>query len=340
MMRLMGLSKNARMHLLLGVQKNSYSSAYISYPETPVETKKRTFGAMASITPSTTLFQAPTQHTENPGKKHKRLKSAYQDNITAALELPCTAEELEKFNAKTLFETSKALIIEHSSRRVDLFFYTLIAYYKTKTTPKQGHTQLQHGFGRNLINNKNVTQGCHSSFLPSLIENSDNSGLLSGNHFMDSLNSTVELPPYVNELDNEFENTCFGRKKSLEILTQVAQGKLDPIQGLNQFLIMMDTIFNEIEANPFRIEKFFCKYRKISDELLKLTKLGTLNEKLHPKKKLLNPAYLELLLRLTPEEKQASKTQAGLREKLFRMKIEEIQQEILNTKTSFSVSLT
>lgn len=344
MMRIINLSKNARLQLLQGIWKRSPSSRKtVAKAQILLKSsKKRIFSFIASSSYQPTLFiNHEIPQNEPPTKKHKRIKSSYSDNYTAALELPCTSEELESLNDQAIFERSKPLIIEHASRRVDLFFYTLIAYYQTKAHPKQGHTKLQHGSGRNLSNNKNITQGCHSSFLPSLIEDNDDKvdeGLLSGTHFMDSLNSTVELPPYVNELDNEFENTCFGRKKSLEILGKVAQGEINPVQGLTQFLIMLDKIFNEIEANPFRIEKFFCKYRKLMPELIKLTKIGTLNEKFRSNKKTPKYAYIELLLRLTPEEKLASKACPENRDKIYLEKIEEIQHEILNTKTVFQFS--
>jgi len=91
-----------------------------------------------------------TEHQQFFHEKRKRFH--YKDNLTAALSLPYSKNELEELqdDPNALLEISKKYVIEHANRRVDLFFYTLIAYYQSSVFPMSGHTNLQHGTGRNI----------------------------------------------------------------------------------------------------------------------------------------------------------------------------------------------
>ena len=69
------------------------------------------------------------------------------------------------------FHAPISTLIEHTERRVDLFFYSLIAYYQTHAEPEIGRTYFQHGKGK-LYNHKASFHACHSSLLPSFIDKS------------------------------------------------------------------------------------------------------------------------------------------------------------------------
>lgn len=263
----------------------------------------------------------------------KRKRYDYSTNHSAALALPVSTPELnqKKNDSDSLVNLSKDLIVEHAARRVDLFFYTLIAYYQTQASPQLGHTELQHGRGRSS-HNINITQACHSSFTPSLIDENMNSeeytSILHGTHFMDSINSTIELPAIVNKFDDELENTYSCRKKSLEIIRQVSLGKINPIQGLNQFLNMMHMTFNLIPSSS-----------PVKDKIIKLEKQGTFVGKFSSDLTVTDE-YIELLLRLTNQEKIASLKKAGNKIIIYLGKIKELQHEILNTKSQHNHKIT
>lgn len=278
--------------------------------------------------------------------KKRREKTDYVNNITAALELPFSESKLEAWSedSQTLLDKIKKYVVEHAARRVDLFFYTLIAYYKTKMTVVQGHTELQHGKGR-TFNHKNLTQACHSSFFPSLVDESikknakeQNSeikkSLLFNTHFMDSLNSTMELPPFVNKLDDDLENHFLCRTKSLQIIDQVSQGKLNPVEGLNEFLKMMGQVFKQLDIEKFILHDSIP--RDIKSELIDLVKKGTFGIKWSEEKQSVSTGYVDLLLRLRTEEKQVCQKSATDRSKIYNEKYKEIKKEILMTKSSHS----
>ena len=119
----------------------------------------------------------------------KRVRFEYEDNYTSALASPYSTDKLsrEHEDVSSLLAMSEKYIVEHANRRVDLFFYTLVAYYRTNVMPIEGHTTLQHGRGRTLDDDTNLTQACHSSFIPSLIDptidkKKRRKSLLSGTH--------------------------------------------------------------------------------------------------------------------------------------------------------------
>jgi hypothetical protein len=250
-----------------------------------------------------------------------RIKTTYSENITAARALPVSHAVLhqKKNDPTALTIMARDHIIEHAARRVDLFFYILIAYFKTQKLPELGRTYLQHGIGRSFI-----TQACHSSFIASLVDYDKNSeSILTGTHLMDSINSTVELPGFVNDFDYILENHYDCRKKSLRIIQQVSLEQFNPVEGLNQFLRMMVRTFNEIKKAKMNF----------SDALIDTVKMGTLAGIYSDTTQSVTKEYIELLLRLSPEEKKYRN-----KEKIYLSKMAEIKQEILNTKSQFKNS--
>jgi hypothetical protein len=260
----------------------------------------------------------------------KRRRRNYQDNHTAALALPYTNAEIHRCrgNQSALLALCEDHIIEHANRRIDLFFYTLVAYYRSNAVPVLEHTNLQYGKGRSLKKRINLTQACHSSFTPSL-------KLLLGTHFSDSINSTVELPPVVNVFDNMLELIC--RPKALEILTDVAQNKMNPIQGLTRFLTIMNSLLNDIKqkAAEKNVQAFvypsFFESHDISAELIELVYIGTLKTTFSSKSGHVNQDYIQLLLRLKYDEKARCLADPIERDLIYLDKMMEIQREILET---------
>ena len=282
----------------------------------------------------------------------KRTRFEYEDNFTSALASPYSTTELSEKHSDTssLLSMSEKYISEHASRRVDLFFYTLIAYYRTNVKPIEGHTVLEHGKGRTLSDETNLTQACHSSFTPSLLDQTiykkrGKRSLLSGTHLLESLNSTVELPPFVNAFDNLLESIC--RPRCVEILQKVAVGELNPVQGLNQFLIMMDTLLQDFErqasaktysglSHPI----FSGQSAYINPKLIEVVSNGTLGSTFLEDAGTANEEYVQLLLRMNKDEKAACQGGAKKREKIYSKKFTELQEEILQSESldhSFSM---
>ena len=281
------------------------------------------------------------EHRISPSRK--RIRFDYEDNRTGALALAVPTSILtQKHNdTSALLKLSQTYIKEHASRRVDLFFYTLVAYYGSHILPIVGHTRLQHGRGRSLSDDTSLTQACHSSFTPSLIYKTiflvkGKINILSGTHLLESLNSTVELPPFVNAFDDLLEGTC--RPKCIEILQQVAMGKLNPTQGLNNFLIMMKELLENFALQAHAKEysrlshPLFTTYKTyVSPKLIDLVREGTLTTTFLEKTNTVNEEYIQLLLRMTEVEKELCRGDAKKSTKLYSAKFKELQSEILNT---------
>ncbi len=172
----------------------------------------------------------------------KRNKTSYNENMTAALQM--REEGIHKHHIEF-----------HASLRMDLFFFTLIAYYNSKLTIGIEKTNRQHGQGAKKTN----TTACHSAILTSLWDTtkkhagheystrnaptitSYRTGILNGTHFYESLNLTVELDESVNYFDTHHiegrtETNQKMRACALNILNTVSSGKSNPIEGMNKFL--------------------------------------------------------------------------------------------------------
>jgi ankyrin repeat protein len=151
------------------------------------------------------------------------------------------------------------LIEYHASTRMDLLFFTMIAYYRSNLTVKSAKTNRQHG------QSTGEYRACHSALLPALYDTQKtytapyynlrraapavsyyNTSIFDGTHFEDALNATVELHCSVNYFDSYYiENTM--RDVALRILNQVSSGALNPIQGMNAFLNAFHQHFTSIE---------------------------------------------------------------------------------------------
>jgi hypothetical protein len=280
--------------------------------------------------------------------KKNRVRSKYRENRSAALALPCTTKELEatRGNLKALLAKIAPFVVEHANRRVDLFFYTAIAYYLSQMPPTKAFTSLQNGTGRTIKGNRATTVGCHSSLIPSLVDETifanrvgkeKNKSILSGTHLLDSLNSTVELPPLVNAVDDVIEN--MGRQKCLKILGDVAQGTINPVDGLNLFLIMMQDILAtlkkqaELKKESPLVQYSLLRQPGINSELIDLVTKGTLSTTFLPHTQTAADEYVQLLLRMTPKEKAQCEDEAS-KEKMYLKKIAEMQTEILQAKSA------
>lgn len=277
-----------------------------------------------------------------------RRTSLYSKNITAALELPATKAELEKIqnDPEELFLLCKEHLQEHAARRVDIYFYILVAVYQTQLQFKQSNTFLQHGKGRQASQNRrHLTHACHSSLFPTLVDyskdkkNTGTSSILSGTHFMDTMNATVELPVFANQLDSVLEgkiqHPSLFREKSLEILQIVAEGKLNPIEGLKEFLETAKNTFNLLESGK-PISQTGTSYlnrqtkgapKQIKLKLLDTEKAGTFCYE--------NDAsfdeYIHLLLRLKPEEIAQCQNNPEYQKEIYLQKFRSLKEEILTT---------
>lgn len=315
--------------------------------KTPIASKKVTAEKIA-VSPMRRLFiETQLKSTEQSlfPFTRTRLKTEYTDNYSAALALPSGSLALKRKygHQQALFNVSKELIIEHARRRVDLFLYLLVAYYNKGLTPTIGHTTLQHGRGRNTTQNMSITQACHSSLIPALVDeliyDTPKKSLLCGTHFMNSLNTTIELPAFVNDLDNALENAC--RDKSLEILCNVSHGVINPIQGSTRFLNLLGSFLNDLkksseekQAAPLQHRTFLRQQSYIAPSLIDLVIQGTFDTTFSKENQTVSDAYIQLLLRLTPTEKTLCSTGDVIKANVYLKKIEELQHEILTTKSS------
>ncbi len=318
-----------------------------------IESKANTTGTQ-SATGSDPKFFAQLKLEEHKQFTYKkRARFDYCNNYSAALALPYSQNQLEtqQNNQDALLEMSEKYVIEHANRRVDLFFYTLIAYYKTGVLPTYGHTDLQHGRGRNTYGFKSMTEACHSSFTPSLLDKTiyqnmqgkkKHKSLLSGTHFMDSLNSTVELPPFMNDFDDILEEKC--RQKCLGILGDVSLGKINPVEGLTLFLKMMHDALTDFKQQAEQknhsslVQHSLIGKKNVSPKLIDLVIKGTLSTTFSNETQTAADDYIQLLLRMTPEEKALCDNNEKSKEERYMEKMTEMQNEILQTKSGPNLS--
>lgn len=157
---------------------------------------------------------------------------------------------------KEKIELLRNNIEEHAYRRVDLYFHLLTAVWNKRVKIiKQGGADYQHGIG----SIKYGTQACHSSPFTNLAFERIPSRLswltgtevsLKGTHFNDALNATMELPADVNQFDTHFEG-AYGTSRhilaGMNILNRCAAGEINPIDGIKEFLQVMDSFFNHFD---------------------------------------------------------------------------------------------
>lgn len=308
--------------------------------------KKLTLNPATKI-PDSSFFKQLKKEEHAQFFSTKRRRFSYEMNRSAALSLPYSITELatKQNQQQELLTMSKKSIIEHANRRVDLFFYTLIAYYKTSYFPTFTKTTLQHGTGRSTITHECITEACHSSFTPSLLDNiiyqNKKSGeklqsLLSNTHLLNNLNSTVELPSFVNDFDDILESSC--RPECIEILRRTSIGEINPIEGITIFLKMMKNVLNDLKEkaeheNPSLLsQQSFLKQKSINPTLIYLVSTGTLADTFSEETETVTDEYIQLLLRMRPEEKKLCEKNHN-KEKIYLKKITEIQNEILSSNS-------
>lgn len=298
---------------------------------------------------------ATTENTNHHSAIEKRIRfkrktSNYRGNRVAALSLDVEDIKLQSLanNPNALFGISKTGIAYHAARRIDLFFYTLIAYHNTGLLPLKGHTYIQHGKGRSTPEH-NITQACHSSLFGAFtdetgaaypLHNNEKSpkSILTNTHFLSSLNATVELPGYVNQLDNVIENSS--REKAITILQEVARGLYDPIEGLNKFFQLLKTILHDIKKAlrkkevPQELQKIAELPPAIKNELMALVEKGSFLLKWDENTLQVENDYIELLLRVPHDEKQLCDKSEFYRHKCHDLSMIRLQKEILGDNVS------
>lgn len=298
--------------------------------------------------PSAFYTRLKNEERKQFDRKRVRIDSLRNDTCTLALNIS-KAQLASKLNDETaLLDMCENSIIEHASRRVDLFFYTLIAYYQTFILPVEGHTNFQYGIGQSI--DSSGTQACHSSFTPSLLDetifqNAEGQvkykSIISRTHFAQSLNATVELPMFVNAFDDILEIIC--RPICLKILNEVSLATINPIEGLVHFLSIMNTILQNFKQQALS-EKYTTltypnlrAHRHVHPQLINMVIQGTLDSSYDAKSNKVNDDFLQLLLRLTPEQKRLCEENEKNRKNIYFERIMAIQSEILGAESQETV---
>lgn len=221
----------------------SVISFFSANPETGSKSKKSTSSGFATKQLSQTLLQ---------------FKKELDIAITNADSGHCDAIELKTIKLFT------GEIEEHAARRVDAFFYLLVAIYRQQIIITKESTIKQHGKGSKSLN----LQACHSSLFPNLkftalpgffsTKFTECSVKFQGSHLEDLMNTTVLLPHIVNVFDGYLEGKARQSKLvqyCLSILNQAAKNQIDPREGMNLFLIAMRDYFNFFESKYLKSNK-------------------------------------------------------------------------------------
>ena len=130
-------------------------------------------------------------------------KSSSKKKKSRSPRLADSPENAERIH--TQVERLREHIEFHAISRVDLFFYTLIAYWGTRLIVDMGETKLQHGSCGGTKKFGMFFHACHSSLFQNLIDGmtmeelaapfpSMRTRILHGKYFFDAINVTVALP--------------------------------------------------------------------------------------------------------------------------------------------------
>ncbi|MBS0350797.1 MAG: hypothetical protein JSR33_06380 [Proteobacteria bacterium] len=247
----------------------------------------------------------------------------------------------------------------HAISRIDLFFYTLIAYWRTNLYVYTGEKILQHGLCARTRTLGTFLYACHSSLFPTLVDakSGDEFKLLKNKlrgilldldlkedkrfkPFFHSLNATVALPQAVKFFDLQLEGkSCADfpegrsiyRTQALEIINAVSKGLFDPIQGINQFFLIMYGFFENMSLN------YVGKTSKMSPsqarkDILDSVRNSTFSLQEQGK---IKKDYIELLLRLTSEESKNLDLNPENRGKVYASKMSMIATEIVDKTRKF-----
>lgn len=178
---------------------------------------------------------------------------SYDKNHTSALRLSDESREAitKRFTYRHNEELNKQ-IQEHASRRIDLLFILMIVYYQSNKELKVLPAEMQYG------SSKGDLAACHSSITPTI-----NDPELKKTHFYQTLNACVELPLQVNQIDLVLETKL--RKEVEILLNQVSQGRLTPIDAMNQFMVKIDfqlrRLKTEYQADPqYALKAYFIDF--------------------------------------------------------------------------------
>lgn len=204
-------------------------------------------------------------------KKPSRKQYTLYNNETISIEdrvhglqiITKTSQESNTTKDPLLFIAKyKEMIEDHLERRVAIAFQQFVVSYKTKLHFEIGDTRHQGQSSKAIThtdhNNKSskLTQrnAAHSSTLPCIIayngqdwedhiknESPAPKGFIyiNGSNIYKSANSTLSMPRDVNEADIEIDGKAESerlRSKTILILNQCSQGKLDPKQAFKLFL--------------------------------------------------------------------------------------------------------
>jgi hypothetical protein len=300
------------------------------------------------------IFDQLREEEKKQFHRKGRKRTAYEKNTSAAISLPYASDVIgSKYGNQTaILDLIEDQVIEHANRRVDLYFYTLIAYFNLGIHVARGRTVLQHGKGRTTKTNGGITQACHSSILPALVDETiyqnqwnkeKKKGVLHGTHFSESLSSTVELPPFINDFDGVLERMC--RSKSEHILAAVSLGQYNPVEGLTHFLLMMRDTLDELreksnQKKPTILStQSLMRHHNLNRKLIDLTIQGTLSTTFCAETERVLEAYVHLILGVKSKELLLCEEEEGQKEVLYLNKIRGIQNEILNSKSEHSTHL-
>lgn len=290
-------------------------TAFFSYPFTR---------ASVSTTPTPDLQPQPIVKTKSK-KKTKSTKSSSEDIDVKMIALVKAFKDLKDPLHQDYGEAEKILldqidlveheIMEHAERRVDLYFYMLVAVYQKNALIEKKSTNKQHGSGTN----ERGTNGCHDSLFPHVklrYPKSTAATLWSivstppsirGTHFEDANNMTTELPKLVNDFDTYLELSNPGHqsgpskyvKNCLEDLNLASQGKITPIDGMNRFFKNMKTFFNDFEQKNLQNGSF--AYPKVMKKIWELQFVATLRAQAF-ESDTVDLNYVGALLRIPPNQ--------------------------------------
>lgn len=195
----------------------------------------------------------------------RQIQNAYIS--TPGLRMPDATQQLMRgvITSEECIRLSEEEIRYHAQLRLQFAFYLLTVYYKTRIEVKLTETHDQEGKGSDAIH----TRACHSALISDVkeefrwkdgvvivpgktrssrsnSESMDKSHVSPASFFRTVLNkTTVELHTAVNQYDAELEGrTTIGgakpaRRKLFEVLQKVSLGDMNPLQGLELFLIAL-----------------------------------------------------------------------------------------------------
>lgn len=277
---------------------------------------------------TSTLYDVLLTYLPYASKVPEETKSSSKYSTDVKTEKNIKISSTISNEATDIIDKLKDEISEHAARRVDLFFYLLIAVHGKKVKISKADTIKQHGKGCR----KKGTQACHSSLFPNLKFSDESKSTLSlqGTHFDESLNMTVELPEIVNVFDGYLEgNNKNGRyiQACLVVINKVSMNEMSIKEGMNEFLRIMNDFFNEFETE--KLIKMNTENTALLSRVCAYEKAGTFFCTNKDNKTISNN-YIYALLRLCADDiKKVEKNSS-----LLTAHYEQFQKETLESKAS------